>query len=574
MTDASIERKIAVIFVTDAVGFSKLMAQNENATMQSLNACKDILARLFDEYGGRIFNTAGDSVLAEFQSAVSALICSTEFQKLIKQRNNTVTEEYQMMFRIGLNMGEVIVEGTNLYGDGVNVAARLESFCQPGGVSLSKSVHEFVSQKVDFNFADLGNQKVKNTLVHAFDVNIDGIQRRELNLEKNDELQDTGKPPTIAVIPFKNMSNDEEQEYFADGVSEDIISNLSSWKSFPVVSRNSSFSFKGRDAKTSEIAKELNANYIVEGSIRKSGNKVRITASLVDGKDEQQVWSKRWDRSLDDIFEVQDEVSQEVAALILPALKGREHERVKSKPPSSFSAWDNYLKGLALFNEHNRDIHIDEVMELCEKAISIDGQFCDAFVLKSRCLYDRMFTNEYSDQRESNEQKFHEVAFAAFNIDPNNPEAVSYIEKAIELDPIRSRVYEAFFPLLYMAMGNSKQAMFWSNIVYERNSHSRHDGFRAAISVHLGDLDGAKRFLDIYKKARPEIQNLDDYQKVSEQFINIEKLSGKYEIKIFSEPFVDEADALEQLSDFEALLIMRERTPITNYLLQGLEKIW
>tara|TARA_B000000565_G_scaffold163434_1_gene123621 strand:+ start:243 stop:1991 length:1749 start_codon:yes stop_codon:yes gene_type:complete len=566
MTDASIERKIAVIFVTDAVGFSKLMAQNENATMQSLNACKDILARLFDEYGGRIFNTAGDSVLAEFQSAVSALICSTEFQKLIKQRNNTVTEEYQMMFRIGLNMGEVIVEGTNLYGDGVNVAARLESFCQPGGVSLSKSVHEFVSQKVDFNFADLGNQKVKNTLVHAFDVNIDGIQRRELNLEKNDELQDTGKPPTIAVIPFKNMSNDEEQEYFADGVSEDIISNLSSWKSFPVVSRNSSFSFKGRDAKTSEIAKELNANYIVEGSIRKSGNKVRITASLVDGKDEQQVWSKRWDRSLDDIFEVQDEVSQEVAALILPALKGREHERVKSKPPSSFSAWDNYLKGLALFNEHNRDIHIDEIMELCEKAISIDGQFCDAFVLKSRCLYDRMFTNEYSDQRESNEQKFHEVAFAAFNIDPNNPEAVSaysrsfnlkkdyqqrlkyaekaldlnpshagsnfdfglalcnekrfseaesYIEKAIELDPIRSRVYEAFFPLLYMAMGNSKQAMFWSNIVYERNSHSRHDGFRAAISVHLGDLDGAKRFLDIYKKARPEIQNLDDYQKVT-----------------------------------------------------------
>ena len=174
-----------------------------------------------------------------------------------------------------------------------------------------------MSQKVDFNFADLGNQKVKNTLVHAFDVNIDGIQRRKLNLEKNDELQDTGKPPTIAVIPFKNMSNDEEQEYFADGVSEDIISNLSSWKSFPVVSRNSSFSFKGRDAKTSEIAKELNANYIVEGSIRKSGNKVRITASLVDGKDEQQVWSKRWDRSLDDIFEVQDEVSQEVAALIL-----------------------------------------------------------------------------------------------------------------------------------------------------------------------------------------------------------------------------------------------------------------
>ena len=161
MTDATITRKIAVIFVTDAVGFSKLMAQNETATIQSLNACKDILSQLFDEHGGRIFNTAGDSVLAEFQSAVSAVICATEFQKLIKQRNESVANEYRMKFRVGLNMGEVIVEGTNLYGDGVNVAARLEAFCQPGGVSLSKSAHEFVSKKVDLIFADLGNQQVK-----------------------------------------------------------------------------------------------------------------------------------------------------------------------------------------------------------------------------------------------------------------------------------------------------------------------------------------------------------------------------------------------------------------------------
>ena len=252
MADDQIVRKIAVIFVTDVVGFSKLMEKNEDATLKSLRSCRDIMDTLFLEHGGRVFNTAGDSVLAEFQSAVSAVLCATEFQKLIKQRNASVEEISQMHFRVGINMGDVIVEGTNLYGDGVNVAARLEALSQPDGVSLSKSIHDFVSQKVELNFADLGNQKVKNTVIHAFDVSIEGVENRVLNaasVKDTDGGIESGKPPTIAVLPFKNMSNDEEQEYFADGVTEDIIGNLSSWKSFPVISRNSSFSFKGRKFK-------------------------------------------------------------------------------------------------------------------------------------------------------------------------------------------------------------------------------------------------------------------------------------------------------------------------------------
>ena len=178
------KEKNVVIFVTDAVGFSTLMAKNENATMKSLKACKDVLARLFDEHGGRIFNTAGDSVLAEFQSTISAMVCAKEFQKLIAQRNETVSDENQMIFRIRLNMGEVIVEGSNLYGDGFNVAARLEAFCQPGGVSLSKAVHVFFSKKVEFSFSDLGDQLVKNTIVHAFDLMIAGIAQRD-DFEQN-----------------------------------------------------------------------------------------------------------------------------------------------------------------------------------------------------------------------------------------------------------------------------------------------------------------------------------------------------------------------------------------------------
>ena len=254
--DEKIERKIAVIFVSDVVGFSTLMKTNEIATLKSLRACVKILENLLEEHGGRIFNTAGDSVLAEFQSAVSAVICATEFQKLIKQRNHNVPDESKMQFRIGLNMGDVIVEGSNLYGDGVNVAARLEALAQTGGVSLSKSIHDFVSQKVELNFEDLGNQTVKNTTVHAYDVALAGVAKRAIAEEPVQSKNVESKPPAIAVLPFKNISNDEDQEYFADGVTEDIISALSTWKTFPVISRNSSFSMKGQNLSSSEIAKQ------------------------------------------------------------------------------------------------------------------------------------------------------------------------------------------------------------------------------------------------------------------------------------------------------------------------------
>ena len=230
-----IERKIAVIFVTDAVSFSKLMEKNEDETLRSFRSCREILNNLFEEHGGRIFNTAGDSVLAEFQSAVSAVICAKEFQKLISERNQNVLPEAQMTFRIGINMGDVIVEGDNLYGEGVNLAARLEALSQPGGVCLSKSIIDFVNTKVDLVFNDLGEQKVKNTVLHAFDMADLGLEQRQLDGAERPSGQ-SNQPPTIAVLPFSNLSNDPEQEYFADGITEDIISHLSQWKTFPVIS--------------------------------------------------------------------------------------------------------------------------------------------------------------------------------------------------------------------------------------------------------------------------------------------------------------------------------------------------
>ena len=571
MTDDQIIRKIAVIFVTDVVGFSTLMEKNENTTLKSLRACRNIMEQLFKEYDARIFNTAGDSVLAEFQSAVGAVVCATEFQKMIRKRNLTVPEESKMQFRIGLNVGDVIVEGTNLYGEGVNNAARLEVLSQPGGVSLSETIYDFANKKVELEFNDLGTQKVKNTVLRAYDIILDGLETRVLSSSNETVEVAESKPPTIAVLPFKNMSNDEEQEYFADGVTEDIIANLASWKSFPVIARNSSFSFKGQELNSSELAQRLGADYIVEGSIRKGGNKVRIVASLLDSKDDQQVWSKRWDRSLDDIFEVQDEVSQEVATLIFPALKGKEQERIRTKPPTSLSAWDNYLKALAIYNETWAGDDPDEAannafFDLCDSAIAQDPDLCDAYVLKARRIYGNLFMAVHQHQRKENELLFHDLSFKAYSIDPNNPEAVAmysrsfnlkkdyplrlkyakqaldlnpshdgsnndygwalcndkrfeeaeyYLLRAMEMNPIGRKGYEGLMPFLYMAMADSNKSLEWCNILYDRGSHSRYNGWRAAIYVHLGDLENAKIFLEKFREERPEVKTIEDYKKVA-----------------------------------------------------------
>ena len=571
MTEDQIVRKIAVIFVTDVVSFSTLMEKNENSTLISLRACRQIMNQLFSKYDARIFNTAGDSVLAEFQSAVSAVICAAEFQQMISKRNLSVSEELQMQFRIGLNVGDVIAEGTNLYGEGVNNAARLEALSQAGGVSLSKSMYDFANKKVEFDFTDLGTQKIKNTVLHAYDLIIEGLEPRILGSSIESSEITESKPPTIAVMPFKNMTNDEEQEYFVDGVTEDIIANLSSWKSFPVIARNSTFSFKGQEIKPSELGQRLGADYIVEGSIRKGGNKIRITANLVDSKDDQQLWSKRWDRSLDDIFEVQDEVSQEVATLIFPALKGKEHERIRTKSPSSLSAWDNYLKALAIYNQTWAGDDPDEdenkvFFELCDSAIAKDPDLCDAYVLKARRIYGNLFMSVHQNQRKDNELLFHNLSFKAYSIDPNNPEAVAmysrsfnlkkdypqrlkyarqaldlnpshdgsnndygwalcnekrfeeaeyYLLRAMEMNPIGRKGYEGLMPFLYMAMADSNKSLEWCNILYDRGSHSRYNGWRAAIYVHLEDFENARIFLKKFREERPEVKTIEDYKKVA-----------------------------------------------------------
>ena len=563
-----IERKIAVIFVTDVVGFSKMMEVNEDETLRSFRSCRDILDNLFNEHGGRVFNTAGDSVLAEFQSAVSAVICAKEFQNLVKERNANVTKDAQMHFRIGLNMGDVIVEGENLYGDGVNVAARLEALSQPDGVCLSKSILDFVNKKTELVFNDLGEQKVKNTTVHAYDLSDPDLEKRNLDSKSEGKsIEDSSKPPAIAVLPFTNMSGDEEQEYFADGITEDIITNLSLWKTFPVISRNSSFTYKGKNVNLKEISEELGVRYVVEGSVRKGGNKVRITAQLIDATEDHHLWSNKWDRSLDDIFEVQDEVSSAIAAVVSPAVKEQEGKRVVKKQTKNINAWDEYLRALSCYN--NREGN-EIIREHCFKSIELDSKISDAYVLLCYSGYTEIFDHELQDKRAENEANYHKNAQKAFDLDPDNPDAIivlsrsfnlkkeydkrlSLMEKAVKINPNhaaanydyglaltntkdfekakehalkaleltpsgpdRERYLTGGMWLIHIGLKDFDEAIKSMEYMLERTpGFSGAYGFMASLHALKGNMELSKKYLSKYQELRPNVKTLKDYEKVA-----------------------------------------------------------
>jgi len=571
MTDSSPRRKIAVILATDVVGFSTKMEKNEVQTLNNLKICRNIIDELVDEHHGRIFNTAGDSILVEFQSAVEAVICGSEFQKTIKERNNSVTEEERMEFRIGINMGDVVVEGDNLYGEGVNVAARLEALAQSGGVCLSKNVYEIVNKKTNFQFHDLGEQTVKNTVVYAFDVNFEGTSRRNLTESKFKKHSSTEKPPAIAVLPFANIGGDPEQEYFADGITEDIITNLSLWRTFPVVSRNSSFTFRGQSHNLKRITSELNARYIVEGSIRKGGKRVRITAKLIDAEEDHHLWSEKWDRTLEDIFDVQDEISEAIARRVAPSVTGHELKRLSRIRPQSMSAWEEYLQGLKLYNDRNySDLDNQGLSEACthfEKAIKLDNTLSDAYAYLALCgFWDLVhFTTEDS---EATLEKMKLYGRQAETLNPENPlaliglaahfffsgdfsNALNYAERAVKfnpsftlsnwwlgliqahagrfkesedsilkalelspIDPELERIYGALY-CSYLGQKRYKEALDASNKALQYHPNQGHIlGWRAAALGHLGFVKEAKNALNQYLDLRPNLKTRENFRQI------------------------------------------------------------
>jgi adenylate cyclase len=355
----AVERKLAAILAADVVGYSRLMAQDETGTLSALKARrKEVLEPLVARYKGRTFKVAGDGALIEFASAVNAVECAVELQRGMAEANSGAPEDRHIVLRIGVNLGDVMVEGGDLYGDGLNIAARLEGITEPGGILVSGTTYDHAKNKVKAVFEDLGVQALKNITepVRVFRVRPDGVgeaQRPAVALPDK---------PAIAVLPFTNMSGDPEQEYFSDGITEDILTELSRFRSLLVIARNSSFAFKGKATKVEEIAKELRVAYVVEGSVRKAAGRIRITAQLIDAANGTHLWAERYDRDLEDIFAVQDEVVRTVVASVAGRVDVAGAEVAKRKPPESLVAYDYVLRGLEQLNmegeKHNSEARI------------------------------------------------------------------------------------------------------------------------------------------------------------------------------------------------------------------------
>jgi adenylate cyclase len=383
MAEARVERRLAAILAADVAGYSRLMGVDEEGTLTALKAVR---SSLFDpkiaEHRGRIVKTTGDGALVEFASAVDAIRCAMEIQHAMAERNAAIPEDRRVEFRIGINVGDIISDESDIYGDGVNIAARVESLASPGAISLSENAYQQIKGKLALDVSDMGERQLKNI---AQPVRIYGVRLNDTTARPSLALPDK---PSIAVLPFANMSGDPEQEYFADGVVEDIITGLSRIKWLFVIARNSSFSYKGKSVDLRQVGRELGVRYVLEGSVRKAGNRVRVTAQLIDASNGHHVWAERYDRALDDIFAVQDEITISVVGAIEPSLRKAEIERVKRKRPDSLDAYDLTLRALPLaYNMMPEDA--TEAIPLLQKAVTLDPEYATAHALLAWCYHFR-----------------------------------------------------------------------------------------------------------------------------------------------------------------------------------------
>src|SRR5438132_1199484 len=345
-------RRLAAILAADVAGYSRLMGADEEGTLERLKALRrELLDPKIAEHKGRIIKTTGDGLLVEFASVVDAVRCAVAVQQAMPERNTGVGAESCIELRIGINLGDVIVEGNDLYGDGVNIAARIEALADAGGVFVSNTVHDHVRDRLPFLFEDLGEQQVKNIArpVRVYRVRDIGAAVKSPSTPPQPPLPLPDKP-SIAVLPFANMSGDPEQEYFADGMVEEIITALSRIRWLFVIARNSSFTYKGQAVDVKRVGRELGVRYVLEGSVRKAGQRVRITAQLIEAETGTHLWADRFDGSLEDVFELQEQVAISVAGVIEPALQAAETARSANRPPSDLPAYDLYLRAYAVFS--------------------------------------------------------------------------------------------------------------------------------------------------------------------------------------------------------------------------------
>src|SRR5713226_255630 len=467
---ARIERKLAAILSADVKGYSRLMGEDEVATIRTLTTYREVMSTLIRQYRGRVVDSPGDNLLAEFASVVDAVQCAVETQRELTARNADLLPERKMEFRIGINLGDVIVEGERIYGDGVNLAARLEGLAEAGGICISGIVYDQVETKLNslnLGYEYLGAQTVKNIAkpVPVYRVQMEpGQSSSSASREKTPTLALPDKP-SIAVLPFANMSGDPEQEYFSDGITEDLITDLSKLSGLFVISRNSVFLYKGKAVKPEQVSRELGVRYLLEGSVRKAGSRVRITAQLIDATSGYHLWAERYDRELQDIFALQDEVTQKIVAALEVKLTEGEQGRLGRPLTNNIEAYDYYLRGLDCHTYATEEANA-RARQMFAKAVELDPQFAAAYACLGWAYFDQ-WSLGWSQDLQTLEQAF-ALAQQAIAVDPLLPDghrllgivylwkkhyelAIAEVERALALDPNHADAYVALGDILNWA---------------------------------------------------------------------------------------------------------------------------
>jgi TolB-like protein/class 3 adenylate cyclase/Tfp pilus assembly protein PilF len=444
-------RRLAAIVAADRAGYSRLIGRDEEGTLRALRVHRaELIDPLVEQHGGRIANTAGDSLLLEFPSAVDAVRCCIAVQEGMAEGTSNIEADRRITFRVGINVGDVVAQGGDLLGDGVNVAARLEGLAEPGGLCLSATAYDYVSGNVDASFVDAGEHEVKNIArpVHVWRWSL-SVQRPTAMVSSDSEMLPLPTKPSIAVLPFDNMSGDPEQEYFVDGVVEDILTTLSKVPQLFVIARNSSFKYKGKNPDVRDVGRELGVRYVVEGSVRRAGNRVRVTAQLVDCTDGQHLWAERYDGELEDVFDLQDRLTREIVTALEVKLTFGEEVSVWRKRSGSPLVYEKHTKAVDLYVNFSKQTHRQAKQEV-EEALQINPTYVPSMVILGYILADYGRFGWAPDR---------DVAF---------DEALAIAERALALDPDYGEVY--------------------SIISYVRSFQRRHDDAVAAAeqAVALG----------------------------------------------------------------------------------------
>jgi len=501
------KRKLAAILSADVVGYSRLMGADDRATLEALKALRATMTRHIEARDGRVVNAPGDALLAELPSAVEAVQAAADIQADLGKENDALPEDRRMRLRIGVNLGDVLVEADGtLYGDGVNIAARMEALAEPGCICVTGKVVDEVEGRSDLAFHDIGEHDVKNIArpVRAYRVVVDGSAAPVAPSALPDK-------PSIAVLPFDNLSGDPEQEYFVDGIVEDLITAFSGMRWLSVTARNSTFSYKGKSPGVRDVGRELGVRYVLEGSVRKGGNRVRISAQLIDATDGNHIWAQRYDRELADIFDVQDEITLTIAGAIGPELAQIERERARRKPADSLDAWDFCQRGLWHMWQFNKDDNA-EAQRLFRRAIEIDPRFATAHANLSYSHYmDSVFA--YGDSPQQSIALAETAAKQAIAIDDKDamahcalgrilttqgdyPAAIAELRAALELTPSFALAHYGL-GIALMFYGQAAEAVPELEMAARLSPHDPYmwlfEMNRAAARIALGQFEDAER---------------------------------------------------------------------------------